>query len=320
MSVAAVEPEPGTEDGAAPVEGEPTTDDAAEAPDTGTEETTEETPAEGEPEAAAEGEEGAEPAEAKAPVDLDEETLRSAAFKFANKTMAAVRRAEKRVEAVKNENATYKQHLQVYAGFVERLQKGDVTALREIGIGSVREFLDRAASFGDPEKPEPIESRFEKLERQLREKEENGARAAQEAAVADSQAKVFAHIDGDKKRWRFTATKIGHAELWDACGEYFRLHGDVPDAVVPMLADAVEKGLRAEFGEPDSGLRQPAKNGASPSPAAASGGRNSGKTLTNRGSAGAPAPKRYSDDPDERRKQVAEDLRREGLLSGGHTA
>jgi hypothetical protein len=312
MSVAAVEPVPGAATGDVPA-----TDDAADAADTEAEETTGEG-AEGDPADGA-AEPDIEPAAEAKPTEIDEETLRSAAFKFANRTMAAVRRAEKRVEAVKAENATQKQHLQVYAGFVERLQKGDVSALREIGFGSVKEFLDRAANFGDPEKPEPVESRMERLERQLREREEGASKASREAAVAESQRLVFAHVDADKTRWKLTGTSIGHDQLWDALGEYYAMHGDVPDAVVPIIADAVEKHLRAELGI-DSGPRQPAKTGASPSQPAAGGGRNSGKTVTNKGTSGAPAPKRYSDDPDERRKQIEEELRVEGLLSGPASA
>ena len=314
MSVAAVEPAPGA---TTPADGDPTADDAADAADT--EETTEEGAEPAATDAApSEGAENPdiEPAPELTPAaaELDEETLKSAAFKFANKTMAAVRRAEKRVEAVKAENTTYKQHLQVYAGFVERLQKGDVTALREIGIGSVKEFLDRAANFGE-EKPPTAESRIEQLERERREEREAAAKRDQQAAVENSQRLVFAHVDADKARWKLTGTSIGHEQLWDALGEYYQLHGDVPDAVVPIIADAVEKHLRAELGI-DSGQRQPAKNGASPSQPAAGGGRNSGKTVTNKGASGAPTEKRYSDDDDERRKQIAEELRREGLLNG----
>lgn len=314
MSVAAVEPVPG----AATTDGEPTSEDAAEAADTETEETVEEEGAE--PAAEGEAVEGEpkpdiEPAPepTAAAADIDEETLRSAAFKFANKTMAAVRRAEKRVEAVKAENATYKSHLQTYAGFVERLQKGDPTALREIGFNTVRDFLDAVTNFGEA-KPPTAETRLEALERQLKEREEGAAKASQAAAVAESQRLVFAHVDADKTRWRYTSTSIGHEQLWDALGEYFAIHGDAPDAVVPIIADAVEKHLRSQFGGNDSGQRQPAKTGASPSQPAAGGGRNSGRTLTNRGSSGAPAPKVYSDNEDERRKQIAEELRAEGLL------
>ena len=311
MSVAAVEtPVPA---GDAPAPG----GDAA--PETETEET-EEAPAEGEQPAdgATEGAENPdiEPAPdlPKAAAELDEETLRSAAFKFANKTMAAVRRAEKRVETVKTENTTLKGHLQTYAGFVERLQKGDATALREIGFPDIKSWLDAVSNFGET-KPPTADDRVTKLERELAERNEAAAKAAHEAQVAESQRLVFAHIDLDKARWRYTATAIGREQLWDALGEYFQMHGEIPDAAVPVVADAVEKHLRAQLGDTkDSGQRQPAKNGASPAKPAAVAGRNSGKTLTSRGSVGAPVQKKYSADPDERRKQIEEELRAEGLL------
>lgn len=313
MSVAAADTVPG-----AVVTGDPTSEDAAGATDdTEVDETTEGAPVEGEPPAEGAADPDIEPAPElpAAAADLDEETLRSAAFKFANKTMAAVRRAEKRVETVKTENTTLKGHLQTYAGFVDRLQKGDPTALREIGFGTVSEFLDAVTNFGEVKTP-TAETRLEALERQLKEREEAAARTGHEAVVAESQRLVFAHVDGDKSRWKYTATAIGHEQLWDALGEYFAIHGEVPDAVVPILADATEKHLRAQFGDTNSGQRQPVKPGASPPQQAASGRRNSGQTLTNRGSSGAPAPKRYSDDPDERSRQIQEELRVEGLLSG----
>ena len=310
MSVAAVETE------TAPATGDPAPAPADETETPG--EVVEPAPAEGEQPAEGAENPDIEPAPElpAAAAEVDEETLRSAAFKFANKTMAAVRRAEKRVETVKTENTTLKGHLQTYAGFVERLQKGDPAALREVGFNTVREYLTAVQNFGEPA-ANTVETRMEALERQLREREEATARSTHEQTVAESQRLVFAHVDGDKTRWRYTSSEVGHEQLWDSLGEYYRIHGDVPDAAVPLIADAIEKHLRSQFGDGnDSGQRQPAKTGASPSQLAAGGGRNSGKTLTNRGSSGAPAPKRYSDDSDERTRQIMEEMRVEGLLSG----
>jgi hypothetical protein len=294
------------------VEGEPAADPPAEG-----------APVEGEG-APAEG----EPAAAEEPtVEIPEETLKAAALKYAdaevkraNQTMAAARRAEARVEVVRAENATLKGNLQTYQGFVSRLQAGDPSALAEAGFKTVRDFLDTMAAFGEPAKAKsPEELAREEIDKRFKAREEAEAKAKAEAALDEQKQLLFKSIDADKARFARVSTARGKEELWDAVGSYYEKHkawfdkGNVfTDAMVFGIADAVEKDLRAEFGDPQvSASRPAAKNGATP---AATTGRNSGKTLTNKASSGAPGERSLSMDEEERRRQVNELMRANGEL------
>jgi ribosomal protein S20 len=314
MSTAGADAVAETDATPAPVEGE----EAA-----ATDETTEgappaEPPVEGE-QAAAEGEGAEKPEEKPEP---DETELAALAEKYAkdlwataNRTMAAARRAEARVKQTQAENATLKGHLQTYASFVERMQKGDPTALAELGFKSVREYLDAVANHGEA-KPETAETRVERLERELRERTEREAKEKHEALVAEQQKLVFDHIGTDKERWKYTGSKMGRDVLWQALGEYIRMHGDIDDHGVNAVADAVEAGLREDFGAPAyipkvSAARPAAKAGA---PVTATEKKNSGRTLNNGTGSGAPVTKELPLDPVERKRLVNEQLRAEGLL------
>lgn len=308
MSVAAI-PNPEADEAAADA-----IDEAAEA---STEQAEETAPVEGE--APAEGEPKPE-GEAAKPVEIPEEQLKVAAEKFAadlvkraNTTMAAARRAEARTEAVKAENTKLKAtaeeqrgHLEYAGKFVERLRSGDPTCFAELGM-TVRQWLDLAKDFGEA-KPETAETRLERLERERKEEREAAAKREHEAGVEAARKQVFGIVDADKSRWRMTATPTGHALFWGALGDYWKLHGSVPDEMVPLIADAVEKDMRAEFGEPASAPRPGVPNGAPPAA-----GRNT-KTLTSKGASAAPGVSEYSLDPDERREQVNARLRADGLL------
>ncbi len=297
----------------APVEGDPALE---------TEEVPAEAPAEGEP--APEGEKpeptpeetaqaaALEAAKAK-PAEITEEALQAAARKYANQTMAAARRAEARIEATKTENVTLKESVKVYEGFIEELRTNPAAAIKRIGYAGIREFIDRVRDAGEVKEPTAADE-IKALREERRAEKEAAARQAAEARVAEAQTKVYAAIDADKARWARTATKRGHADLWDAIVAYHDMHGDVPDSAVHLLADEVEKDLRQEFGEPIPVQRQDATKPGAPAAAAATAGRNSGKTLTNKQTSGAPATRELSLDPEERRRQVNEEMRAAGEL------
>lgn len=304
-------------DATAPVEGE----EAAPAEETTEGEPAAESATEGE-QPAAEGEQAEGEAQPDDKAQPDETELAALAEKYAkdlwataNRTMAAARRAEARVKQTQAENATLKSHLSTYAAFVDRLSKGDPTALAEVGFKSVKAFLDAVANHGEA-KPETAETRVERLERELRERNEAEARAKHEAVVAEQQKLVFDHIGTDKDRWKYAGSKMGRDLLWQALGEYVGMHGDIDEAGVNAVADAVESGLREDFGAPaytpkTSAARPAAKAGA---PVSATEKKNSGRTLTNATSSGAPATRELSLDPIERKRQVNEELRAQGLL------
>jgi len=273
---------------------------------------TQEVPAEGEqPAAPAEGEQPA----AVADPEIPEATLQAAVEKYAkdmwaqaNRTMAAARRAEARAKALTTENATLKEHNGKFVGFVNRLVKGDASALADIGFPSVKSFLDAIAAHGET-KPPSADDRVSELEKRIKEREEAVKAAEQRAVVEREQKNVFDHIAGDKKRWQYAGTPRGRDEAWEALGEYVALHGDIDDASVDRVLDAVEASLRAEFGAPQvSPTRPGAKNGGSAASTA------SGKTLTSKGAASAPGASEYPLDPEERRRAVNARLKADGLI------
>lgn len=247
--------------------------------------------------------------EAPAP-EIPEEALKTAAEKYAagqvklaNQTMAAARRAESRTEAVKAENKTLSTNLDAHKDFVTRLQKGDVTALSQIGFTSLRAFLDRCATGDTPAAATPQDE----IAALRREREQEKAEAAAQR-IEGVKAAVKSAIESQKDaKYPRAATSRGHREIWEGIEAYNELHGVVPDEIIFQIADRVEASLRKEFGEPSSATRPAANNGALP-------GKGTGKTITSRGAAGAPGSQELSMDPDIRREQVAARMRAAGEL------
>lgn len=267
-------------------------------------------PAETPAQAPAEGETPTPAEEAAKPAELTEESLVSAAQKYANKTMAAARRAEARVAAVKQENAQVKAELTTYKEFVGSFKTDPVGAIRRIGFPSLKAFLEHCSDVGEEKVPDEAQE----FRNEFKTWREEQRKQAAEAAINESKTKVFGHIASDKTRWARTATKHGNEVLWEAIEAYYDMHGQIEDSDILYLADEVEKDLRAEFGEPASAPAPGANKGTPPAVAAAPAGRTSGTTLTNKGNAGTPAKREYSMDPEERRRQINEELKREGLL------
>jgi hypothetical protein len=298
--------------------------DASAAPETAAEEVVTETPAEAEtpaveqtPEEKAAADAAAAEAAKAAPTEIPEDVLAKAAQQFANKTMAAARRAEARIETVKSENTKLSGENKMYADFVQELRTNPFAAIRKLGFPSVKAFLDSGiAAGGEPAEP-TADDRVAALERQIRERDAQSSASAAAARVEASKTAVFGVVDKDTARFDLAATEVGHGMLWDAIVAYHELHGNVPDEAVFALADEVEKDLEAKFAKTRklSGQRQTEhKTGASAAAGAASAASKSGKTLSNKQTSGASAVREYSLDPEVRRKQVNEDLRKEGLL------
>jgi len=298
---------------------------AEETETTEVEETPVEAPAETPPaEAPAEGEPAADPvAEAAKPKDeakeITEEALKAAAVRFANKTMAAARRArtaaedaEARIESTKLENTTLKSHLDEYKQFVQELRTDPLAALKRVGVGdgTTRGFLDHRLAGGEETKP-PVEDQIAQL-RAEREKER--AEAAREREVARIDRAIATTVTTDKAKFARVSTKYGQNVLWSTIAAYNEQHGQVPDEAIPLLAAEVEKDLRAEFGDPVSAPSSGEKKTTPAAADAATAARTSGKTLTNKQSAGGPTVREYSMDPEERRRQVVEDMRKAGEL------
>jgi len=309
---------------AAPAETETPAAEEVEAPEV--EETPAETPAETPPaETPAEGDKPAEDpvAEAAKPKDeqaeITEEALKAAATRYANKTMAAARRArtaaedaEARVESVKTENTTLKAHLDEYKGFVEQLRADPLAALKRVGVGdgTTRGFLDHRIAGED--KPAPTAE--DQIAELRREREKERAEAAREREVARIDRAIASTVSADKGKFARVSTKYGQNVLWSTIAAYNEQHGQVPDEAIPLLAAEVEKDLRAEFGDPVSAPSSGEKKTTPAAADAATAARKSGNTLTNKQSSGGPTVREYSMDPEERRRQVTEDMRKANEL------
>lgn len=233
---------------------------------------------------------------------------------LANRTMAAARRTQAAVEEVKTQNQALRKENEVYGGFVEQLRTQPLAALGRLGFRTVKEFIDHCiASGGDAKEPTEEEKIANAVKKALEEREAPRKKADQEAAVKESQAAVFAFVDENKEKYARTATRTGKKELWDAITTYFEKHGDCPDEAVTFLCDKVEAELRADLGDPVS-PRPGDKKGNPAAKGAAPAASSSGESLAGKPMSGAPAAKKYSDDPDERRAQINAELRQEGVL------
>lgn len=273
-----------------------------------------------------EGEGGEKPGEPEKPAaklvsDLSDDELRAIGLKFANKTMAAARRAERAVDSVKTENVKLREDVKVYGEWFAELRSTPLSALKRAGFETFRDFAAHVAANGGDAKPETPEDRIARLERTLGERDQREAARSTEAQVTELRTAVFEAIDGNKAEFARTATSHGKRELWDAVEQYAKMHRipvhQVPDVAIGALAKETEKLLRAEFGEPASVNGSPgpgAKQGNTGAAPAARAPSTSGNGLAGKAQSGAPKTREYSMDPDERRKQVDADLRKEGLL------
>ena len=280
-------------------------------------ETPAEVAAEGSPEALAATEAAKADAAKAKPAEIPEETLQAAALKYANKTMAAARRAEARIAAKEADNVRLTGENTTFREFVDQLRKGDPIALKRAGFPSVKSYLDAIAAFGGEPAAPSAEDRVSALEKERAEERAAVERERNERTVNETKAKVFEALEGKPERFAFVTTKAGNARVWDEITDYFQTHGQCPDSAVWAIADAVEKDMEADVGavatKKVSGTAKPASNGAA-SGTAAPGTLNAGKGLAGAESSGAPTTKTYSSDDNERRRQVAAELRAEGLI------
>jgi hypothetical protein len=256
--------------------------------------------------------------------EIAEDVLKTAAEKYAkgqlalaNKTMAAARRAERAVDTVKTENVKLREDLKQYSDFVDQLRSTPLTALQRLGFPTFRDFAAHIAANGGDAKPETPEERIARLEQEFRNRDERQAKQSTEAQTTAFRDAIEEAIEEHKTEYARTATSHGKRELWGAVEAYAKMHKlavhEVPDAAVAALAGETEKLLRAEFGDPVPAPAPGAKGATAATPAAPA-ASTSGKTLAGKATSGAPKTREYSMDPEERRRQINEDLRKEGIL------
>jgi len=245
---------------------------------------------------------------------IPEAELRRLGQQYANRTMAAARRAERAVETVSRENATLKAKLEA-ASSVPSLRDDPAAAMKAAGFSSAREFIDHlvAKGAGTDRKPDPLDE-VGKLRAEIERRDREAAERANAEKVEASKKAVGEALKAQGDKYARTATSLGQQRLWGEIVEYAKAHGSCPDNAVFYLADQVERELRAEFGDPAP--RSAAKNAqTAPAPGAPGASRSAkATTITSKGTSGAPVVREYSLDPDEARAQVLRDLAAEGLL------
>jgi hypothetical protein len=305
-------------EGAVPVEGAPVVETPVEGAPVGEVASTETPAAEKTAEELAAAEEAQKASDAdflsKLPEllkKIPEADQRRLGLQYANRTMAAARRAEKATETVARENAQLKAKLSE-APTAPDVRKDAAGWMKANGFATARALIDHlVAAGGEPKKAEPLDE-LAKLREEIA-AEKRDAAAARDAAIDDASKVAVAGALAKDPKFFYAAKPSGVARLWGEITEYRKVHGHCPNAAVFHLAGEIEREMRSEFGEP----ARPAAKVTTPTGAAKPAGGAAGgdaTTITNAGSGGAPVVREYSMNPDERRAQINAELIAEGLL------
>ena len=311
----------------------PADSDDADAPDalddeTATDEDADDEPSEDEAEGEdkeAEGEEKPpeEPAAAKALKDMSAEELAAQlsaeqqmriAHKFANKTMAAARRAEKATGEVKATNERLTGEVATYRGFVDQFQTDPLTALRRLpGFTTLKDFVQRCVAGGAAAEAKP-QDEIAALRKRL---DERDARVAAETAAANaraSQDRVYEALGKEPERFDLVLTRIGKAELWDAIVAYQRTHGRCPNEKVFALADKIEAELSKDVSATKK-FAGPAQKGTPAAAKAQAAASKTGKPGTTAKSTPAARANDTDETEDEREARIIREMREAGELT-----
>lgn len=303
-----------TEVDAAPAEGETenTEGQEGETPADG-----EETPAEGEAKPEVEAKPLNELTVDELATQLTEEQLQRVAMKFANKTMAAARRADREAETVRTQNRTLASENTVYRGFVDQFQDDPMGALRRLPGWSgltFRQFAEKVGASKDgggepkPVDPEVAELKRWRADRERREQEQVAAENAR--ASRERVANALAKDD----RFDLVLNDVGQAHLWDAIKAYHKEYGSVPDGKVFEMAAVIENQMsKSRKVSPSSGAKASTPTAGNGHAAVSRTAKP--RTITNRASSGAPAIPDYSKLTEaERDRRILEDMRAAGEL------
>lgn len=283
---------------AAPAEGEAA---AAEVEETAVETPAEgAAPVEGEQAEAVEVEGEEKPPEETKPEDekaaITEEALRVAAVRFANKTMAAARRAEREVETVRGANEKLTGEIATYRGFVDQFQSDPMAALRRLpGFTSLKSFVERCVASGAPVAPK-LDDEVADLKKWRADREAADRNREAEVQNQASQGRVFSALEKEPDRFDLVMTDDGRTKLWNSIVAYRAAHGRVPNEKVFEMAEAIEERMTASLAKSKKFAQaQSAKTGdsaaANARPAASKTGA---KTITNRSSSSGIVVRDYS--------------------------
>jgi len=271
--------------------------------------TTEEPAAEGDDASTVDSEKPAEgeekPVEPKPIAEMTAEELSTAlsaeqqmklAHKFANKTMAAARRAEKANGEIKATNEQLTADLGVKNGFVDQMINDPMAALQRLpNWKGIKDFVQRCVGSAAAAEPQPKDE-IAALRKRLDDRD--AAISAREAEVQNqaSQERVFAALEKEPDRFDVVLTDDGRTKLWNSIVAYRNAHGRVPNDKVFEMAEAIEERMTASLAKSKKFAQaQSVKTGdtaaANARPAASKTGA---KTITNRSSSSGIVVRDYS--------------------------
>lgn len=267
-----------------------------------------------------------EPAVAKALKDLTVEELAAQlsaeqqmriAHKFANKTMAAARRAEKATTAVTESNTRLTSEVTTYKGFVDQMTNDPIAALKRLpNFTTLKDFVERCVKSGTPAEPKPLDE-IAALRRRLDERDAAVTQQRQADAARASQERVFEALGKEPEKYDLVLTRLGRAELWDAITAYTTKYGRCPNPKVFELASRIEAELSTDIGSTKR-FAGPAQKGT---PAAAKAQATASKTgkPTGKPSASTSASRKNEEDEDEdedeRERRIIREMREAGELT-----
>jgi|SRR5215471_1280257 len=199
-------------------------------------------PTEPAPAAPTEPAEPAKPAEGEEPPAAAAETPEIAK---ARKILAAAsKRAERALER-ENRAKALEARAKEYDDLRSEVQRNPAALLRLGGYPDVKTYLKALVdSPGDDAAPTEAK-RLDAIEARFKQEDEAAAADARAERIESAQKKVFEAIDASPKHDRATGA-LGHQMIWGEIEAYYKLHGDVPDQIVWMIADKVEKYLSDE--------------------------------------------------------------------------
>jgi hypothetical protein len=249
---------------------------------------------------------------------LTEEQLRRVSQKFANKTMAAARKAERVTGEVRTQNAALTAQVTTYQQFVDQFQTNPMAALRRLpGWQAItfKDFAQKVVDTGSAAEPAKVDPQVAALQKRLDDKERAEQARNAEMNVKASQERVYASLEKEPERFDLVLTDIGKPQLWEAITAYYGKHGSCPDEKVFEMAELLEARLETSVSKSKKFARPSVKTGTSAAGKAPSPASGKGKTITNKASSAAPVTRtNRAETEDELDRRINAEMRAEGLI------
>lgn len=190
----------------------------------------------GDPASPAEGETPPAAAADETPEIVKARKILAAASKRAERALAREMRA-KGLEASAKE----------YQDLRAEVARNPLALIQLGGFSDLKSYMRAVVDSGTEDKPQlsPEARRLEAIEQRIRAEDEAAAAEARAERIETTQKKAFAILDASPKLDRATGD-LGHRLIWQEIEAYHGLHGDVPDPIVWLIAERVEKYLTDE--------------------------------------------------------------------------